>query len=240
MKHFLNLFKEFLWKIFFWNGINFFMPISDKQATTILTEKYGEAEARRIVDAWRSMAKDMKYPGKIAFRVLWGFIFRKHAPSLGPCFNGLKQTQQDDLRNDESTENSVLFFIPKVLEESRDKNETEQRKLLSDLRIKYNLPSHHLGGFGQVGYLVGVILTLLKITGDYVVPEKHTVRTDTLYVLHNKYSEGETRTILISFERFKPSNEAVNEAVLDITPFTYLEDDRWRNLVIFPHAVEIL
>ena len=97
MKHFLNLFKEFLWKIFFWNGINFFMPISDKQATTILTEKYGEAEARRIVDAWRSMAKDMKYPGKIAFRVLWGFIFRKDARSLGPCFNGLKQTQQDDL-----------------------------------------------------------------------------------------------------------------------------------------------
>jgi hypothetical protein len=159
----------------------FFSPVSDKD----LAEELCEVAAK-----WRRLAAELGYAGPIAWKVKAGFTLKQHAPKAGPCEQNFAYLQDWRLQNDEPTKDSIVFFIPRLLPGSTAKTVDEQRKLLSDLRARYDLPETHLASFGSAALLAGLILAHFKITGERVPQDQYWTRTDTLSSDDDRLSLG--------------------------------------------------
>lgn len=161
----------------------FFTPLSDEEAVETLVKagKYDEATAAAIVAAWRKLANNHGYNGPIAQRVKAGFTLKEHASKVGPCYEKFGYLQDRKLKNDEPTRESLVFFVPRLVADSKNKNVEEQIALLSDLRQRFNLPAHHLASFGSAALLAGLILAHFKRIGERVPLNTDWTRTDTLF-----------------------------------------------------------
>lgn len=89
-----------------------------------------------------------------------------YLPPASPCYKKFEYLRDWDLKNDEPTKNSLVFFIPRLVAESKSKNVSEQFGILAALRERLGLPGHHLSSFGQAGMLSGLILANFKRTGN--------------------------------------------------------------------------
>lgn len=161
--------------------LSFFTPLSDEGAVNALVEagKYDKARATAIVTAWRRLADEHGYNGQIAQRVKAGFTLKDHALKAGPCHKSFDHLRGWELRDDEPTKESIIFFIPRLVANSRNKNIKEQMTLLSDLRQRFNLPAHHLSSFGFIALLVGLIFAHFKRVGERIPLEGAWTHTDT-------------------------------------------------------------
>lgn len=160
---------------------DYFLPFSDSDAITALMAR-GRSQklAERMVRVWRFLATSLNYTGPVCWQVKAGFTMKEHAPKAGPCYEGF-QYLQNWYFPDEPTKDGIVFWIPRFLEESTGKNVDEQMTLLTDTRIRFGLPDHHLTSYGQASLLAGLILAHFKATGERIPQDQLWIRTDTRY-----------------------------------------------------------
>ena len=145
----------------------FFTPISDKVV---------QADLADIALNWRRLAAELGYAGPIAWEIKPGFTLKEHAPKAGPCRDNFQYLQSWDLKNDEPTKGSLVFWVPRLV--GKGKNVEGQRAVLAELRQWFSLPKHHLASFGSAALLSGLILTHFKRVGERVPLNKEWTRTD--------------------------------------------------------------
>lgn len=129
---------------------------------------------------WDKLAQDLNFSGDIAYKITAGFTLKKHAPKLGNCYEDFNYLQNWTLKNDEPTKDGIVFFIPRLIKNSTNKNKDEQLKLMAEVRKEYQLPDTHLTSFGSAALLTGLILTYFNNTGERTPLDDKWVRTDTL------------------------------------------------------------
>jgi hypothetical protein len=84
------------------------------------------------------------------------------------------------LKDDEPTPSAIVFFIPRLLDNSTAKTVEEQKLILAETRQKYGLLEHHLASFGSAAMLTGLILAHFKRTVERTPVNCYWARTDTL------------------------------------------------------------
>lgn len=151
----------------------YFIPIADKEVPQKIAES---------VWKWRRLASDLGYTGPVCWRIKQGFTLKIHAPKAGPCYQGYSYLQDWELQNDESTSDSVVFWIPRLLKDSTSKNVNEQKALMKRVRTDYDLPGHHISSFGSAALLTGLVLAHFKRTGERVPMNTMYARSDTFRV----------------------------------------------------------
>ena len=135
----------------------FFIPISDKDAP----EKFS-----LVAIKWRKLAAEMGYSGPILWKIKEGYCFLDSIKA-GPChenFNYLKYAKR--CIDPSLTRKSLVFWIPRIIQECKGQNEEQQSAFLEKLRIRLELPSHHLTSFGSLALLSGLIFAHFKRTGE--------------------------------------------------------------------------
>lgn len=155
---------------------DYFTLLSDDEVTEFRTPKYGRVEAETILKNERRLAQDHGCD-PVFYRVKAGFTLRHHAPKLGPCYQNFEYLQKWKFE-DRPTEDALVFWTPRVLNQSTSKNVYKQRVLLTETRKLYELPEHHLTSFGSPSLLACLILAHFKATGERVPLDKLWVRTD--------------------------------------------------------------
>lgn len=200
------------------------VPLSDGEAVNLLVRsyEYTKADAKTLVAKWRKLASDHGYTGPIAWEVRAGFTLKRHASQAGPCYEKFSKLQDWQLKNDEPTADSIVFWVPRLLEESISKNADEQKKLMADVRARYELPEHHVSNFGSAALISGLILAHFKRTGERTPLRSFYVRSDTIAAL------GGPRLRLGRFA------EAGLRCIWDY------DRDADGNLGVFPLGVELL
>ncbi len=160
-------------KVFLDTRINscFATPLEDKD----IPEQF-----QHLVSKYRILATRLGWNGVIAYSVRAGFHF-KNAPNLGPCDEDWKHLLDSKMQEcDEMTLLAIVFWIPRILDESTDKNMQEQKQLLAELRAELVLPNHHLVNFGSASLLTALILSHYKHTNEDVPLDNLIARTDTV------------------------------------------------------------
>lgn len=141
-----------------------------------LNDRDVPGEYRSILVNWRSYAGGYGYYGPVAWKVKAGFTLKQHALKLGPCYQGFSYLQQWKFE-DKPTEDSIVFWIPRLVKDSTSKTADEQCKLLIQTGKTFNLPKHHCSGFGSASLLAGLILAYFKATGERVPLDRFWIRT---------------------------------------------------------------
>ena len=162
-------------KVFLNNRIDnrFVVPLEDKD----VPEQF-----QSYIPRYRVLANRLGWNGVIAYRVRAGFYFTDGA-KLGPCHEDWKYLQDWKIKEgDESTQSAIVFWIPRILEGSLNKDVSQQKKLLTELRTELQLPDHHLTNFGNISLLTALIFYHYKHTGECVPLDKYIIRTDTVGV----------------------------------------------------------
>ena len=137
-------------------------------------EQYAAATA-----SWRKYAASLGYTGPVAWQVKEGFTLKSHAPLAGPCYDKLNYLQEWELKGDEPTKNSIVFWVPRLAEGSTSKTIPQMEKLRGDLRQQHELPAHHATSFGSVALLFALILAHFKRTGERVPLKTFYAASDT-------------------------------------------------------------
>lgn len=150
----------------------FFVPIADKDLP---------AKFKEITVKWRRLASDLGYTGPIVWRVREGFTLKDHAPKAGPCHEAFEYIKDWKFQNDEPTKSAIVFWIPRLLENSKSKTVEEQSVLLAETCKRYSLSEHHMFSFGSATMLSGLILAHFKRTGEKAPLNCERARTDTLH-----------------------------------------------------------
>lgn len=179
----------------------FFVALSDDEAVELLIKNRkadvntelllppGEREDRALYQAmvakyevagWRKLASDFGYTGPVAWKVRAGFTLKQHAPQASPCYEQFGYLQDWELKNDEPTVDSIVFWVPRLLEGSVSKDVEEQKALMTDVRARYELPEGHLSCFGSAVLIAGLILAHFKRTGERTPLRNLYVRSDTI------------------------------------------------------------
>lgn len=143
---------------------------------------------------WRAYATVMGYTGPVCWLVRKGFTLKVHAAKAGPCHDTLNYLQSWSLRNDEPTTHSLVFWIPRLAQDSTGKSDRAMETLRGELRTGHNLPENHCDRFGSVALLFALILRHFKLTGERV-PIKF------LYAASDTFHEDGYRLIAGSFDR---------------------------------------
>lgn len=170
----------------------FFVPIHDKDLPENLYE---------IATKWRRLAAELGYPGPVAWKVRAGFTLEQAVPKVRPYHKNPPlpkpaflppppRVGESEIQKDESTKDSIVFWIPRLLLGSTGKAVEGQMKLLADLRARYDLPASHLASFGLAVLLAGLILAHFKITGERVPLNRYWTRTDTLHASGHRLRLG--------------------------------------------------
>ncbi|OGH83984.1 MAG: hypothetical protein A2261_03455 [Candidatus Magasanikbacteria bacterium RIFOXYA2_FULL_44_8] len=160
----------------------FVIPLGDAE----VDEQFGDAVAK-----WRKYAATMAYTGPVAWQVKEGFTLKTHASKAGPTCENLNYLQNWNLKNDEPTQESVVFWVPRLAEKSLGKSVSEMEKLRAELRQAHNLPVAHCDRFGSVALLFALILAHFKRTGERVPLKSLCVASDTLRADgHRLYAGG--------------------------------------------------
>jgi hypothetical protein len=150
---------------------------------------------RETVTNWRKYASDLGYTGPVAWRVKVGFTLKSHAPLAGPCYNKLGYLQNWELKNDEPTKDSLVFWVPRLARDSVSTTIPQMEKIRKDLRKHYKMPAHHSTTFGSIALLFALILAHFKRTGERVPLQYQYAASDTFHVggdrlLAGVFSEG--------------------------------------------------
>ncbi|MBI2459695.1 MAG: hypothetical protein HYV53_04060 [Parcubacteria group bacterium] len=149
----------------------FFMPLSDQDVREDLAE---------ITVNWRRLATELDYTGPVVWKVKEGFTLKEHAPLAGPCYENFQYLQDWNIQDDESTKNSLVFWVPRLVQGSKNKTMEENILVLAELRQKLELPTHHLTYYGSVSLLSGLILSHFKHTGERTPLNGEWTRTGSL------------------------------------------------------------
>lgn len=175
------------------NDGTFVTPMDDDEVIQFLMDRKGESEteARAKVKAWRETATKMDYRGPIAWLVRGGFTLKSDAPKAGPTWQSLDYLQGWELQNDESTVDSLVFWIPKLAENSTGKNYQQMVSHRGFLRDTYKLPASHCQSFGSIALLFALILGYYKLKGDRVPANLLYAASDTLRVDGSRLIAGD-------------------------------------------------
>lgn len=163
------------------SNIHHLTPLSDKDLAECL---------QSVAVKWHRLAAKLGYTGPVAWRVRAGFTLKHHAPQAGPCFDNFNYLQDWKLKNDEPTEESIVFWIPRLVSKSTSKTVAEQMTLLKSLRKRLKLPDHHLTSFGSAALISGLILAHFKRIGERTPPNCYWVRTDILHACGYRLNLG--------------------------------------------------
>lgn len=161
---------------------------------------------RRHLVGRRELATFLGWPGHIAYRVRAGHTLKDHAPKSGPCRGDFKYLQGWNLQNDEPTEDSIVFWVPRLIPESLGKNVADQMEILQGYRRRFKLPTHDLRVFGSAALLSALILAHHKRTGEKVPQKQFWTRTDTLRAGGGRLSLGSFVASLDCFYWFGDDN----------------------------------
>lgn len=175
-------------------------PVSDEEAIRLIsgnTKEDGQlaghpyrtapqsnvsAEAGQAAASLRRFAKEeFSWDSEIFYSVKPGFDWQTQAPQIGPCYNNWKSASQWRLKNWTATVTSLVFWLPRLVSESREKTAANQMKLLAANKEKYRLPDWCLNGFGSASYNVLLILEHFHRTGKQVPDNYYWIRSDTLH-----------------------------------------------------------
>jgi hypothetical protein len=157
----------------------FFVPLSDNE----VAEKFVE-----IALKWRKLAAELGYTGPTAWKVKEGFTLKAHAPQSGSCYDNFQYLQDWTIKKDEPTKDSLVFWVPRLVQDNKNKNVDEQIMILAELRERFGLSEHHLSSFGSATLDSGLILAHFKRTGERTPLNGEWTRTDSFssggYRLH--------------------------------------------------------
>jgi hypothetical protein len=133
---------------------------------------------RAMIAKWRRFASELGYNGPVAWRVREGYTFKEHAAKNPHVYDkyGYLQTWEFE---DRATPNAIVFWVPRLVPGSTNKNADEQREVLTAIQMRLELPEHHLSGFGDVSLVAALILAHFKRTGERTPLKLDYVRTDT-------------------------------------------------------------
>lgn len=160
---------------------SYFTPLSDSDLPDHL---------QPAAKNWRKLATSLAYTGPVAWKVKAGFTLKDHAPKNGPCYKNFSYLQNWSF-SDVPTQEGTVFWIPRIVPGSVKKNVSKQMAHLAELRVRMELPAHHLASFGSVALLAGLILAHYKATGERVPLDRLWVRTDTCYAEGDRLSLGD-------------------------------------------------
>lgn len=157
----------------------FVTPFSREEAITWLVErrKYPEAYAAELYQNWSSLQHVLEHRGPITWKVRAGFTLMQHAPKSGPCENQFGHLKDWSFQ-DEPTKDCLVFWIPKIIPETRSKNYNEQLVALANLRGTA-FPKYHMSGFGSAALLAALIFAEFKRSRTRVPEGWQWIRTDT-------------------------------------------------------------
>ncbi len=122
--------------------------------------------ADRLVP-WRKLAALMGYTGHIVWLVKQGFTLKKHAPLVGPCYDNLGYLQDWNF-DDNPTDDCLVFWVPRLAENSTGKNIKAMEAHRAELKKRYELPGDHATYFGSIQLQFALILAHFKRTGERV------------------------------------------------------------------------
>jgi len=156
-------------------------PVSDEEAARFLPKKDASAIANLRKFAKEVFEKKVfDWKENIFYKVEAGFDFQKHAPKIGPCIYHWEKARRWKLQNKESTCDSLVFWIPRLLPGSCLKKTEDQLKLMADYRKKYGLPENCLKNFGSASLNTLLILERFHRIREVLSFGQDVVRTDTL------------------------------------------------------------
>lgn len=152
-------------------AIEFFTPLPD----TAVPEAHQAtlAKYRALATKW-----GVATTTSVCYLVKSGFTLKRDAAQMLGAYKRFQHLQDWNFP-DAQTEDSLVFWIPKLVPNSTSKTKDEQIKLLADLRHKLELPDHHLTGFGNVALLAGLVLAHYKATNERIPAHQQWARTDT-------------------------------------------------------------
>lgn len=166
-----GLMKRFLARLYKKVARNIYVvALSDDEAVKLLVEskKYTEADAKALVANWRKYASDVGYTGPVAWKVKAGYTLKEHASQDKNSYGKLGYLQDRQLKNDEPTKDSLVFWVPRLVDSSTSKTIPHMEKLREEYRKNYSWPVHHATSFGSMALLFALILAHLKRTGERV------------------------------------------------------------------------
>jgi len=155
-------------------------PVSDEEAARFLSGKDASAIANlrrfseKVFNGWNE---------EIFYKIENGFDFQIHAPAVGPCYKDWHDQKQWKLKNKESTRDSLVFWIPRLLPNSCSETANNQLKLMASRRKEYNLPENCLKDFGGASLNTLLILERFHRANERVPLQSYWIRTDTLHAL---------------------------------------------------------
>ncbi len=202
-----GLLKEFAAKLLADNVANIYVVHMDDKD---VPEQY-----RETIASWRKYASHVGYTGPVAWKVKAGFTLKTHAPQAGPCYSQLGYLQDWQLKNDEPTKDSLVFWVPRLIDGSTSKTIPQMEKIRKDFRKVYELPAHHATSFGSIALLFALILAHFKRTGERV-PLKY------LYAASDTFHVGGRRLIAGGFDGGGLYCCSWNEDALDVVGFFLL------------------
>ncbi len=170
------------------------VALSDDGAVKLLVEnkKYeSEERAKEIVANWRKYASNVGYTGPVAWKVKAGFMLKLHAPLAGPCYDKLKYLQNWNIRNDEPTKDSLVFWVPRLADGSTSQSIPQMEKLREKYRKNYSWPVHHCKSFGSIALLFALILAHFKRMGERVPLNYLYAASDTFHVAGSRLVAGD-------------------------------------------------
>lgn len=150
-------------------GSTFVAYHSDDEAIQLLIQQKGYTLvwAQGIVSSWRKYASYMGYPGPVAWEIKQGFTLKIHAPLAGPCQEKLEYLQ-NWVFADTTTEDSLVFWVPRLAEASIGESITQMEAHRAEQRRVHNLPANHCDRFGLIALLFALVLAHFKRTGERV------------------------------------------------------------------------
>ena len=130
------------------------------------------------IPKYRRLAAELAYTGPMVWLVKKAFTLKKHAAKAGPCRKNFEYLQDWDFE-DKPTQDSLVFWVPRLLPESTNKTVNKQLALLAKTCQRFELPDHHLSSFGGAALNAALILAEFARSGDRVPLNKFWARTDT-------------------------------------------------------------
>lgn len=174
----------------------FVTHVSDQDAIQLLIQWKGRTpeQAEVIVKAWRKYALHVGYDGPVVWKIKDGFTLKTTAPLAGPCYDRLGYLLQSWNFADNPTADSMVFWVPRLVEQSTSKTITQMEAHRTEQRRVHNLPEYHCTSFGSVQLLFALILAHFKRTGERVPLNAFYAVSDTLDAVGRRLVAGDFRS----------------------------------------------
>ena len=172
----------------------FVICLSDPEAIKLLVKqkKCTLEQAEAMVKPWRKYASDRGYNGPVAWKIRQGFTLKTNAPLVGPCYDDLNYLQSWNFP-DVPTEDVLVFWVPRLAEQSTGKTAEQMQVHRASERQAHNLPANHCDRFGSIGLLFALILAHFKRTGERVPLNYFYAASDTLHAVGDRLLAGDFR-----------------------------------------------